>query len=94
MKVKAEVESKVKVSVDKFDKAKVNRGVEQRGESGLEGGRGTCACAWHVDFVRCNARAALRQLDRTAKGREGQREREGQKEKKEKEGRSEGAWNC
>lgn len=38
MKVKAEVESKVKVSVDKFDKAKVDRGVEQRGEWGLEGG--------------------------------------------------------
>lgn len=29
--MKAEVESKVKVSVDKFDKAKVDRGVEQRG---------------------------------------------------------------
>lgn len=43
--MKAEVESKVKVSVDKFDKAKVDRGVEQRGEGrsvewrrGREGG--------------------------------------------------------
>lgn len=30
-------------------------------------GCGTCACAWHFDVVRCNARAALRQLDRTGK---------------------------
>lgn len=70
--MKAEVESKVKVSVDKFDKAKVDRGVDQRegegavwsGAEGGGGGGGTCACAWHVDVVRCNARAALRQLDR------------------------------
>lgn len=86
MKVKAEVESKAKVSVDKFHKAKVNRGVEQRGKDcgrGKGGGCGTCACAWHVDFVR----AALRQLDRTVKGRgaegkRGQEEEEGGRGKK------------
>lgn len=47
--MKAEVESKVKVSVDKFIEAKVHRGVEQRGGgrgvwSGAEGGRGV----WHL----------------------------------------------
>lgn len=43
--------------------------------SGAEGGGGcgTCACAWHVDVVRCNARAALRQLDRTVRGGEAAR---------------------
>lgn len=46
--MKAEVESKVKVSVDKFDKAKVDRGVEQREGggavwSGAEGGGGGVA---------------------------------------------------
>lgn len=77
--MKAEVESKVKVSVDKFDKAKVDRGVEQRGRRSVEWRRGRgrgcgiCACAWHVDVVRCNARAALRQLDRTVRGGEAAR---------------------
>lgn len=77
--MKAEVESKVKVSVDKFDKAKVDRGVDQRGVGRSvewrrgRGGCGTCACAWHVDVVRSNARAALRQLDRTVRGGEAAR---------------------
>lgn len=50
--MKAEVESKVKVSVDKFDKAKVDRGVEQRGGggvwSGAEGGGWGCVALVHV----------------------------------------------
>lgn len=47
--MKAEVESKVKVSVDKFIEAKVDRGVEQRGRGrSVEWRRGRGGGLWHL----------------------------------------------